>query len=741
MIGRVLCCVVIVLSAWPSAVWGQARGATDQTVDERDIARRARGRGAGTAPNGDPLPPAPPLSPSATSGIPRGYAVVIGVSTYPRLPKDKQLRFAEKDAEAVYRALISSEAGAFAPENVHLLLGEKAKLADIRREIEQWLPSVAGPSDRVVVYFAGHGYVEDAVGYFAPYDVDPDRLPTTGYAMKTLGRVMATNVRARWKVLLADACHSAKVNPETTNEKLDRQLATLSTNFLTLTAASRDESSHDDSALSTGYGFFTYFLERALHGDADSNPCDGRITAGEVVTFVGSRVREYARTRPKPVVQTPAAFGGYDPEMLLGVNPRCRSVQDDYGTATVEVNLDDVQLFIDGRLIGSVSKSKPLRVPGLPVGPHEFKGVAPGYEPDIKTVLIAPGQNLVVTLRIRYQRSYKRSAIDLGEQGDRLLNTIRSASNPINILPIARRQSEGDLRRAQALYTRALADDPKYAVAAYRLGEVHQLLGQQDEALAALRKAIDIDAVYVEAQTQLAAILIERGDTEEAIRQLNQALRLESKNDDVLTMLSRAYIDRGVWSSAVEYAERALAINDTYDLAHLWRAEAKRQLAVLEKTPATRDRLFGQARASYLRFLDLTNFESSKGSLLAFHFLGHGIGSRRHANREESYIGLRMAGFSGLCIAENRAGVRARALDYCKRALDYDRRNPITYFLLGNVYRDMYHDDSRCEHLRDASRNYQTMVSINPDLVESKNARNYLEQITGILPKTACAGA
>ena len=735
---RFLCCVVVLLGAWPSASWAQARGGGDTTVDERDIGRR-RGNSPATEAKSDPLPPAPPLLPSATSGIPRGYAVVVGVSKYPGLPEDKQLRFAEKDAEAMYRALISSEAGAFAPENVHLLLGEKAKLADIRREIEEWLPSVAGPSDRVVVYFAGHGYVENGVGYFAPYDVALDRLPATGYPMKTLARVMASNVRARWKVLLADACHSAKVNPETTNENLERQLATLSADFLTLTAASKDESSYDDSALSTGYGFFTYFLERAFHGDADSNPCDGRITAGEVVTFVRSRVQEHARTRPRPVVQTPAAFGGYDAEMLLGVNPRCRSVQQDFGTAIVEVDRDDVQLFVDGRLIGDFPRSRTLTVPGLPVGPHEFKGVAPGYEPDIKTVLIAPGQNLVVTLRIRYQRTYKKSALDLGAQGERLLNTIRSGSNPINILPIARKQSEGDLRRARDFFTRALAEDPSYSVAAYHLGEIHQLLGEPEEAMAALRRAIAIDNAYVEARTNLSAVLLERGDTEEAIRQLNETVRLDPSNDDVLAMMSRAYFDRGTWSSAIEHADRALAIRETNDMAHLWRADSLRQLAAIEKEPARRDQLYAQAREGYRRFLELTDFESSKASLLAFHFLGHGIGGRKHASREESYNGLRMAGFSGLCVAENRIGIRTRAVEYCRRALGYDRTNPITYFLLGNVYRDLFNDDPQCEYLHEAARQYQMTVSLNPDLAESKNARNYLEQFGAVFPQLKCA--
>jgi uncharacterized caspase-like protein len=48
----------------------------------------------------------------------------------------------------------------------------------------------------VVVYFAGHGFVERGRGYLAPYDVDPDHLDSSGYSMTTLGDVLATRVKA-----------------------------------------------------------------------------------------------------------------------------------------------------------------------------------------------------------------------------------------------------------------------------------------------------------------------------------------------------------------------------------------------------------------------------------------------------------------------------------------------------------------------------------------------------------------
>src|ERR1043165_8099763 len=108
---------------------------------------------------------------NVTTDVPRGYALIVGIANYQNLDASKQLRFPETDADAFYRVLISHEGGAFPSENVHFLKGSQATLANVKRELEVWLPSVAQPSDRVVVYFAGHGFVQNGRGFLAPYDV------------------------------------------------------------------------------------------------------------------------------------------------------------------------------------------------------------------------------------------------------------------------------------------------------------------------------------------------------------------------------------------------------------------------------------------------------------------------------------------------------------------------------------------------------------------------------------------
>ncbi|MGA2157510.1 MAG: caspase family protein, partial [Bryobacteraceae bacterium] len=121
---------------------------------------------------------APPTKPAPTAvAIPRSYALVLGIANYKNLAAKDQLQFSERDAESIYSILIS---------------GPRATLANMRHELEEWLPSTAHDDDRVLIYFAGHGFLYDGHAYLAPYDLDPHNITGTGYPMDTLGSVIGS---------------------------------------------------------------------------------------------------------------------------------------------------------------------------------------------------------------------------------------------------------------------------------------------------------------------------------------------------------------------------------------------------------------------------------------------------------------------------------------------------------------------------------------------------------------------
>jgi len=428
--------------------------------------------------------------------------------------------------------------------------------------------------------------------------------------------------------------------------------------------------------------------------------------------------------------------------MVLGVAKECLGTGDKapsmFGTAVIETNLDDVDVYIDGQLIGRIGKAKPLVVPSLSSGMHEFQGVKAGYEPERKQIMIAPGQESTVTLRIRYVRQVKPPALALNEQGEKLLFTRRSSMSLMNVVPTERKQSDADLQKAAGLFEKALQIDPNYTVAAYHLGQVNQLLLNHEASIKYFQQAIALDPTHIDSRIECAAVLIENGDPDEAIRQLTEVIRLEPINDEAFSMLARAYWDKGAWPQSIEVAAKAITLDSSNAQAHLWRADATRQLAATEKSKATQKQLYTDARADYREFLNLTNFESGVGARLAFHFIGFGIGSRRHADRQGAYDSLRGSGFLGLCLSEQKVGNPLKAREYCERSLRHIPNDPIAYFLLGNVNRDIYNVRQTCEYLTAARASYSKMLEINADLDESRNAKNYVGQIDGILPKLGC---
>ena len=669
-----------------------------------------------------------------TPTIPHGYALVVGVGKYEKLDPKDYLKFSETDAEAVYRVLISQQGGAFPAENVHKLIGSQATLQNLRTELENWLPAVSKESDRVIVYFAGHGFVVGGRGYIAPWDVDPSHPDNTGYPMDVLGKVLGERVKAKWKVLLVDACHSGKITPDTDNGAVDEQVSQLPTGFLTLTATRERESSFEDPKLSTGFGVFSYFLVQGLQGAADDNPCDGVITADELINYVRSEVSSYVRARGE--FETPTERGDFDNNMVLGSNPTCVNASTNakfqQGSVVIDVNMDDVNVYVDDKLIGTAAKGTPLNLPGLAAGAHTVKGVRKGYEPDTKQIMVIPGQVQSVTLRIQYRRAYDPRAMELVDQGEKLLFTKTSSFDPVSIYSPSR-QTQGDLKKARSLFEEALKADSKFPQAAYDLALTCQILGDEDSMLAAFRLAVEIDPTFVEARVEYAGALIEAGDPDQAIRQLTEALRLDPSNDLAYSHIARAYLDKGVWDHAIESADKAIVLSSTNAQAYLWKADALRRQAAEEKDPVRRRAIYAQSVESYDNFLRLTDFSSPALEKLAFYLVGFGLGRRSHADRKLPYAYQRNLAYMGLCECETKLGNFLRAGDYCQRAIKYDPTEPLAYFLNGNVCRDLFNREPHRDYLVCARSNYAKMIQINPDLDLSSHAKVYMEQIDHLL--------
>jgi tetratricopeptide (TPR) repeat protein len=650
-----------------------------------------------------------PAPPPKTVTIPRSYAVIVGISRYQNLPDKLQLQFAERDAQSIYTILISPEGGNFKVENVHMLTGDKATLAGLRKEIDTWLPSVAKDDDRVLIYFAGHGFMYQGKGYLAPYDIDLNTIAATGYPMDQLGSVIGGKIRAKSKILLTDACHSGAISPEDT-QNLNRTLSDLNKSLFSLTASRDRERSFESPDLEGGHGVFTYYVVKGMEGAADTSR-DGIVTADELAEYVHTQVREATNSQQNPTSDR----GSFDADMLLAYVPSnaapAAPPAPKFGALVFEANMDGVEVFVDGKSIGVVSKGKPLSVPGLPPGEHTVKGVKMGYEPDgPRQETVYPGQDSTVSIKLLIPSRRKKAALDSLDKG----------------LGYYQKGYEQNYRKAAELFEKALEIEPAYSQAAFYLGLTYNALFDQEKAARYYQKAVEIDPDYLEAHANYGGMLLDIGSVDEAIRQLNIVLQRQPSHPVALTLIAQAYRFKELYPQAIDSARKAIKLTPKNAEPHLWLADSLRLSGK-----------FADARAEYDQYLKLSDFDSKLAGQLNYYVLGSlfGLGKRKRAGTQDIWKDLRSLAYFGMCDCERKLTNFDLAIDYCQKSLSYDSKDPYAHYALGLTFMTKAINTGSIAELNPALNHFQQMLEINPDMAEADYARKNIAAIRQALQR------
>ncbi len=652
--------------------------------------------------------PSKPAAAASKVAIPRSYALVVGIANYQNLDAKDQLRFSERDAEAIYSILISPEGGNFHAENVHRLVGPRATLANLRRELDQWLPSIAADQDRVLIYFAGHGFVHGGKAYLAPYDIDPKNISATGYPMDDLGAVIGRKIRAGQKILLTDACHSGAITPESDRAAINRTLLDLNRSLFSLTASRDRERSYESADWGGGHGIFTYYVVKGMEGAADETR-DGIVTADELAEYVRRNVREATNANQNPTSER----GSFDPNMLLayipsGAAPGAPPPPKD-GTLIIETNMDGVEVFVDGKSAGVVNKGVPLRLPGLRPGAHTIKGVRMGYEPDgPREETVYPGQESTVTLKIAIVKRRPRSAVDEFDKGLEEYN----------------KGTREHYAKAAEHFRAALAADPTYSQASLYLGRAERDLFHEEAAEKALRRAIEIDPDYTEARATLGGMLLDKGALDESIRQLDTVVRRDPRHALACYLLAQALRMKEMYPESIEAARKAIQITPNNAEPHFWLAESLRLSGKCQ-----------DATSSYLQYLRLSDFDSKLAGKMNYYVLGYlvGFGRKKRAAQRDVWKDLRSLAYFGLCDSERLLGRFDTAIAYCSKSLTYDPQDPYAHFALALCYTSKAQASGALEPLLPARKHFATTMALNAEMAESERAKKYIAKIDALL--------
>ncbi len=647
--------------------------------------------------------------------VPRSYALVVGIGPYGNLPEKSWLKYSERDADAIYKILISPEGGNFRAENVHRLAGADATLENLTRELEVWLPSVSKPDDRVLIYFAGHGFVHGGRAYLAPYDFDANNIDGSGYPMDRLGEIVSSKIQARDKILLTDACHSGAITPQAegeNNEAINKSLLDLSSSMFLLSASRDRESSYESSDWGGGHGIFTYYVVKAMEGEADTSG-DGIVTADELAEYVRYNVRNATQAKQTPTSDR----GSFDPNMLLAYFPGKAPAQpagqeERFGTLVVTANVDGVEVFLDGESQGVVSRDKPLRLPGLQPGTHLVKGVKMGYEPDgPREEVVYPGGEKSINIKILYPRRPNKAAVDALDKG----------------LEFYERGYEKNYRKAAEYFEQALSLDPDYSRAAMFLGRAYANVYEYDKSRKAYERAIAIDPDYLEARASFGGMLLDVGDFDEAVRQLTVVTQRDPDNFLAQHLLAHALHVKDIYDGSMVAARAAIRLDPEAAEPHLILAD---DLRLTERCK--------EALPEYQRYLELSDFQSSAaGKILNYGLKGFfiGGGSKSHAAQKDIWKTLRVRTYMGIGDCDRLLSDADPAIANYKKALELAPDDAIAHFGLALAYTHKTELTGDLEYLPDARKHFETVVRLNPHLAEAERSERYISKIGELLDR------
>ena len=227
---------------------------------------------------------------------PDDWGLIIGIEDYARLPS---VDYARKDAlimkDYFIRVLGVKE------ENVISLIDGDATKARLEGYLKEYLPSNIGKDTTLYVYFAGHGApdIEEGDPYLIPHDGDTKFIEQTGYRLTSFYQDL-NNLGTQRVYVFLDSCFSGVAaraaemlikgaRPALVHVK---EVRLQSAAVISLSASSAGQMSNIYPA--TKHGLFTYFLLRALKGEADADD-DSWISVREIFEYVKSHVTRVSR--------------------------------------------------------------------------------------------------------------------------------------------------------------------------------------------------------------------------------------------------------------------------------------------------------------------------------------------------------------------------------------------------------------------------------------------------------------
>ena len=322
------------------------------------------------------------------------HALIIGINAYKEW---RPLKTAVKDAQSLKEILIRRYG--FAERNVVLRTDRKATRLRLIGDLRNMASSL-GSKDNLLIYFAGHGQLDDLTGdgYWIPVE-GKLKNPGTWISHSTVKNILSSEkVRGKNIVVVADSCYSGTLlrgGPSLlslTDQGYREKLANLASCRSRQVITSGGVEPVADGGRDGHSLFAYYFLKSLKENDRDVIDLENLFH-----TRVWKPVTEIGGQRPNVGrLKTPMDEDGQFVLVSSGVTVS----QPGATTLSVECNVPDADVFVDSRQMGTT----PVRDLELSGGTYRLRVEKDGYEPYRKRVPLETGRSITLHVILSKER-------------------------------------------------------------------------------------------------------------------------------------------------------------------------------------------------------------------------------------------------------------------------------------------------------------------------------------------------
>jgi tetratricopeptide (TPR) repeat protein len=239
-------------------------------------------------------------------------------------------------------------------------------------------------------------------------------------------------------------------------------------------------------------------------------------------------------------------------------------------------------------------------------------------------------------------------------------------------------------------FNQAIKLDPGYVQAFNERGLLHLAMGHYDLALSDFERAIDLDPSNKWAFANKGSILGESGDYQNALAALEMAIQIDPEYIWAIHEIGRLFSIQDKYDMAIEYYDRVIALDPQYKWAYANKAYAQRELNRIAESLETYSKAL-EIDPDYIWVLNersktywMNNDLQKAVDDLDHIFQIDGPSVSNYQNRANLYLNIGLANQQPQQFDDMLAAYR-KSLDDLNRAINLDRENMLTYWLLGAV--------------------------------------------------------